>query len=117
MSNCSKKMTFIAENPFDVPEWKKYEAYYEITRIIHELDTGYNQSCLFIYVKPEDEKFDGQFFIFLNKGIIIFVIVFTVYKFNYRSITGEDLGPCHISVMQLFAFFVKKLHHRSLIGS
>ena len=106
-------MTFIVENPFDVPEWKTYEAYYEITRIIHELDTGYNQSCLFIYVKPEDEKFDGRFFIFLNKGMIIFAIVCNVFKLNYRKATGKSLGPCQISMMQL----LKKLHQRCLIGS
>ena len=83
-------MTFVVENPKPIPEWKTYAAYYEITRMIHELDTGYNQSCLFVYVKPEDETFDGRFFIFLNKSMIIFDIVFNVFKFNYRNPARVD---------------------------
>ena len=71
-------MTFTVGNPFAVPKRKTFEAYYEIIRIIYELDTGYNQLCLLIYGKPEEEKSDEQFFIFLNKDFCCCICRFEV---------------------------------------
>lgn len=92
-------MTFIVGNPFAAPEWKTFEAYYVIIRIIYESDTGYNQSHLLIYGKPEEEKSDEQFFIFLNKGMNIFVVVFAVMKFSYRNAAKAVYGPYQTFVM------------------
>ena len=102
-------MIFTVGNPFAVPKRKTFEAYYEIIRIIYELDTGYNQLCLLIYGKPEEEKSDEQFFIFLNKDMNIFVVVFAVLKFSYRNAKKGSLWTLSNICDAVVKFFLQKI--------